>query len=363
MKQPDSKTSKAVGRGSQIEPANRFETVHLEEDLSQLAADELDVAQRQVVPTQYLPDQTRTVICENNSPDIPFRFSLNPYRGCEHGCAYCYARPGHEFLGMNAGLDFETKILVKYDAAERLRAELSRPSWQCEPIAISGVTDCYQPAERRFRITRALLEVLREARQPAGIVTKNALVTRDLDLIAPLASGRLMHVFLSITTLDPALARRLEPRTATPAARLDTIAQLSAAGVPVGVMVAPVIPGLNDQEIPNILSAARDAGATTASYILLRLPLTVEPVFRDWLSRNAALKQDRIESLIRSTREGQLSDSRFGTRMRGTGAYAQQIAQTFKVFKKKLGLDRPLPGYDTTKFQPPTPPSGQLSLF
>ena len=362
MASHDSSKPKYVGRGSAVNPANRFEKLQLEDDLEQLNPDELDASERRV-KTTFLPDESKSIICRNDSPDIPFQFSINPYRGCEHGCAYCYARPGHEFLGMNAGLDFETKILVKHRAAALLRGELNQPTWNCEPIAISGVTDCYQPAERRFRITRSLLEVLLEARHPAGIVTKNSLVTRDLDLLTAMAQRQLIHVFLSITTLDADLARRLEPRTATPAARLEAIRSLADAGVPVGVMVAPVIPGLNDQEIPALLTAARDAGAQCAGIILLRLPLSVEPVFRDWLARQVPLQRDRIEGLIRATRDGQLSDSQFGSRMRGTGSYAEQIQQTFRVFRDKLGLSRSLPPQDVTQFRPPREASGQLKLF
>lgn len=353
----------AVGRGAQIKPANRFAPHQLEEDPEAWDADDSDSETRRVVPTRFLPDESKTIICENKSPDIPFRYSINPYRGCEHGCAYCYARPGHEYLGMNAGLDFETQILVKFDAARLLRKELNKSSWQCDVLAVSGVTDCYQPAERKFRITRSLLEVMSEANHPVGIVTKNALVARDLDLLAPMAANHLVHVFVSITTLDQQLARRMEPRTATPAARLTTVAQLTAAGVPVGVMVAPIIPGLNDQEVPAILNAAADAGAICASYVLLRLPLSVEPVFRDWLTRNEPLRQERIESLIRSTRSGQLNDGQFGTRMRGTGEYAEQIKRTFKVFRDKNGLARSMPAFDTSRFRRPVDSAGQMHLF
>jgi DNA repair photolyase len=264
---------------------------------------------------------------------------------------------------MNAGLDFETKIVVKQDAADRLRDELAEPSWQAETIAISGVTDCYQPAERQLRITRGCLEVLAETRQPFGLITKNALVLRDLDLLGPLGQNKLAHVYLSVTTLDADLARSLEPRTATPAARLDAVAKLSAEGVPVGVMVAPVIPGLNDRELPAILDAARQAGARTAGYTLLRLPLTVRPVFEDWLARNRPLAAERILALIRDTRGGRMNDSQFGRRLSGRGAYAQQIAETFKVFARRHGLHERLPPLDRSQFRAPRPISGQLRLF
>jgi DNA repair photolyase len=310
-----------------------------------------------------LPDASKSIIAENDSPDVGFRYSINPYRGCEHGCAYCYARPTHELLGMDAGLDFETKVLVKHQAAELLRAELARPSWSVETIAISGVTDCYQPAERRFRLTRGLLEVLLETRQPTGIITKNALVLRDLDLLEEMARRRLAHVTLSVTTLDAALARTMEPRTSSPSARLRAIAELSAAGVPTSVMIAPIVPGLTDREVPAILRAARDAGAQSAGYVLLRLPLAVQPVFMEWLARNYPTAKEKVESLVRDTRGGKLYQSQWGSRQRGSGPYADQVAQTFRVFARKYGLDRPLPEYDRSQFRTPLPQQGQLRLF
>jgi DNA repair photolyase len=352
----------AIGRGAGVNPANRFEHVHAEIDLEQQDAGE-PLPGEVRVPTQFLPDRSRTVIAHNNSPDVKFDHSINPYRGCEHGCAYCYARPGHEYLGMNAGLDFESKILVKHDIADCLRAELADPRWKGDLIAISGVTDCYQPAERRFRLTRACLEVMLEARQPLGIVTKNALVTRDLDLLVPLAQKNLVHVFISLTTLETNLARTMEPRTATPAARLRAIRELSSSGVPTGVLTSPIIPGLNDQEIPALLAAAKDAGAHCASSILLRLPLAVRPIFEEWVTRAYPDKAARILALIRETRGGKMNDSQFGSRMRGQGNYAEGIRQTFDIFRKKLGLDRPLPPLDHSQFAPPQPVSGQLRLF
>jgi DNA repair photolyase len=355
-------TNTPIGRAAGAAPPNRFERVHAEDDFEQLAdADELPDVRR--LPTQFLPDATQTLITENDSPDVPFRFSINPYRGCEHGCAYCYARPGHEMLGMNAGLDFETRILVKHEAPALLRAELARDGWSGEMISISGVTDCYQPAERQFQLTRGCLQVMLEARQPVGIVTKNVLVLRDLDVLQPMAVRRLAHVYISLTTLDNELARTMEPRTATPQARLRAIRELAAAGVPVGVMVAPIIPGLNDCEIPDILKAAREAGAQTAGYLLLRLPWAVRPIFEDWITRNYPDRAERVLSLIRSTRDGRMNDTQWGRRMRGQGPYAEQIAQTVKVFKQKLGLNRQLPALDSSQFTPPKPTSGQLRLF
>lgn len=351
-----------IGRGSASRPANRFERTHVEDDFEQREVGEELFAPRHV-STEFLPDRTQRIITENDSPDIGFRYSINPYRGCEHGCSYCYARPSHELLGLNAGLDFETKILVKQDAARLLRDELSASSWRGEQIMISGVTDCYQPAEREFCITRSLLEVMLEARQAVSIITKNVLVLRDLDLLRAMAQLRLMHVFLSVTTLDAELARVMEPRTATPAARLRAISELAAAAVPVGVMVAPVIPGLTDTELPRILQAAKEAGASSAGYVLLRLPWTVQRMFLDWLATHRPQVQQRVEALVRETRGGKLYDSTWKARQRGQGAYAEQIGQTFQVFTRTLGLDRKLPELDTTLFTPPRPSSGQLNLF
>jgi DNA repair photolyase len=312
------------GRGSHVNPPGRFERVRGEPDFEQVADDEEYLAESLDPRTEYLPDDSQTIVTENRSPDIPFRFSLNPYRGCSHGCAYCYARPTHEFLGLSAGLDFETRIFVKHRAAELLRRFLARPSWQPESIALSGVTDPYQPAERQFRVTRGCLEAAWEARQPLGLLTKNALLVRDLDLLAPMAELRLVHVSLSLTTLDAELARTMEPRTSPPDARLRAIRRLTDAGVTVGVVVAPVIPGLNDREIPAILESVADAGAVSAGMSLLRLPPTVQPVFLDWLERALPAARQRIEGLIRSTHGGDLDCTAFGKRLSGSGAVADQ---------------------------------------
>lgn len=282
---------------------------------------------------------------------------------CGFGGSYCYARPGHETLGMNAGLDFESKIVVKFDAPRLLRRELNHPQWTGEPISMSGVTDCYQPAERKFRLTRSLLEVMNEANQPVGIVTKNALVVRDLDLLAPMAARNLTRVFISITTLDADLARKLEPRTTAPEARLRAIRTLTNAGIPVGVMVAPIIPGINDHQVPQILEAAAQAGACTAGYVLLRLPLAVEPIFLAWLDIHYPLARPKVESLIRSMRSGDLYRSEFGRRMQGQGPYADGLKNAFQVFAKKYGLDGSLPEFDTSQFRPPALPGAQKRLF
>jgi DNA repair photolyase len=358
MMQPPAKR-----RGAQIEPPNRFERTHHEHDFEHREHDEELQADRRVIETQFIPDQSKSVLTENSSPDVGFRWSINPYRGCEHGCVYCYARPTHEMLGMNAGLDFETKIMVKLHAAQLLRDELAKPSWQPEPIAMSGVTDCYQPCERKFRLTRDCLEVLLEARQPVTIVTKNALVLRDLDLLGPMAQQHLIHVSVSVTTLDSGLARTMEPRTSPPAERLRAIHELNRAGVPVRVMVAPVIPGLTDSEMPEILRTAHESGAQAAGYIMLRLPWNVQPVFEDWLERSVPLKRQRIESHIRSVRGGRWNDPQFGSRMRGQGLIADQIRHMFDVFTRKYELDGKLPQLDCTQFRPPLAASGQLTLF
>ena len=350
------------GRGAAIRPNNRFESVRIENELEYLEHDDDAVNEMRAVRTQYYPDQSESIVSTNNSPDIYFNYSINPYRGCAHGCSYCYARPTHEYLGMDGGIDFETKILVKLNAAALLRDWLNRPSWKCEPIVFSGVTDCYQQAERRFTLTRQCLEVALEARQPVEIITKNALITRDLDLLSELAALNLTRVALSITSLDQELTKRLEPRTSSPDARLGAITKLADAGVPTAVMVAPTIPGLNDSEVPGILERARDAGATNASYVLLRLPHSVEPVFLEWLARHQPLKQEKVISMIRQTREGSLYDADFSQRMNGRGAIAAQIAQTFKVFAAKYELNRAAQ-LDCSQFRPPVSSSGQMRLF
>jgi DNA repair photolyase len=351
------------GRGSHLRPPNRFDRIHVEEDFEHLESDPDFLEELKSLPTEYLPDDSRTIVSENESPDIPFRFSANPYRGCLHGCAYCYARPYHEYLGLNAGVDFESKIFVKHRAAELFREFLSRDRWNPEIIVFSGVTDCYQPAEREFRLTRQCLEVALEARQPIGIITKNALVVRDLDLLSEMARRNLVSVNISVTTLQADLARVMEPRTSTPAARLKAISTLSEAGVPVNAMIAPIIPGLNDSEIPMLLKAVSEAGARRANMTILRLPLTVLPVFQEWLQRNFPEQQSRIESRIRACRQGEMNSSRFGERFQGTGPIAEQIRRTFQVFRKKFGLEQPAVELDFSQFKPPRALNGQMRLF
>ena len=352
------------GRGSPLTPPNRFGGQHEIADLEQVADDEETLAELARADTVYLPDDSRSVISENDSPDVSFRYSLNPYRGCLHGCSYCYARPTHEYLGLNAGIDFETKIFVKHKAPELFRDWLSRDKYQPETVMLSGVTDCYQPAERQYQLTRRCLEVARDAGQPMGIVTKNALVTRDLDVLAEMAARNTVAVAISVTSLRPEITADLEPRSSRPEARLRAIRELSDAGVPVRVMVAPIIPGLTDSETPAILQAAREAGASFASYTLVRLPWTVRPVFQEWLDRTQSeAVRDKISSLILHTRDGKWNDANFGSRMKGQGAIAQQIATTFKVFATKLGYERGGANLETSHFRPPTSRNGQLRLF
>jgi DNA repair photolyase len=341
-------------RGAAGNPPIRFESMHYERGLD----DEPD--EGPAPTTQFLKDASRTIIARNDSPDVGFSASINPYRGCEHGCIYCYARPTHEYLGFSAGLDFETKILVKEDAPELLRRELGSPRWRPEALGISGVTDPYQPIERRLGLTRRCLEVLVDFRNPAFIITKNHLVTRDLDLLQELTRYNAAAVILSVTTLDADLRQKLEPRTSPPAGRLAAIEALARAGVPVGVMVAPVIPGLNDHEIPNIVSACAQAGAQFAGYTPIRLPFAVKDLFAEWLERHFPDKKEKVLGRIREIRSGKLNDSRFGVRMRGEGQIADAIHELFDLAKRKAGITKREPELSTTSFRPP---GDQQSLF
>ncbi|MBV8176654.1 MAG: PA0069 family radical SAM protein [Verrucomicrobia bacterium] len=345
------------GRGATISPANRFEALRYELD----AGCEPET-EPHPVKTQFFRDDSQSIISYNNSPDLGFDASLNPYRGCEHGCAYCYARPTHEYLGFSAGIDFESRILVKPRAAELLAAELARPSWIPQILVLSGVTDAYQPIERKLQITRSCLRVLAEFRNPVSIVTKNHLVTRDVDYLAELASHHAVAVSLSITTLESGLAQILEPRAATPSHRLDAIAKLRAAGVPVGVNIAPIIPGLNDHEIPKIAEAAAAAGAESAHYTIIRLPLTVAPVFVAWLEDHFPDRKDKILGRIRSMRNGKLNTAEFGARMRGDGPFAEQIRQIFHVSCRRSGLSRPRSELSTAAFRRVLPNQLEFSL-
>jgi DNA repair photolyase len=351
------------GRGARLNPPNRFEATHHELELEAVEEDADYLAGLSRPGTVYLPDTSRSIIAQNDSPDVGFEVSFNPYRGCEHGCIYCYARPTHEFLGFSAGLDFETRIMVKHDAPELIREALSSPRWRPRVLGLSGVTDAYQPIERKLGLTRRCLAVLAEYRQPVAIITKNRLVTRDLDHLAELARHGAAGVFVSITSLDEDLVGRLEPRTTRPAGRLKAIAALATAGIPVGVMVAPVIPGLTEHEMPAILSASAQAGAQFAGYTLLRLPMAVAGLFEDWLEHQFPDRKAKVLERIRATRGGRLNDSRFGVRMTGQGHAAEMIGKVFRAACRRVGLNqRPWP-VSAAAFRRPEPTHGQLRLF
>jgi DNA repair photolyase len=351
------------GRGAAYNPPNRFELIEFVPDGDTLDAD-LAEDELPLPRTQFLRDTTKTIIARNDSPDIGFSASINPYRGCEHGCVYCYARPFHEYLGMSAGVDFETKIFVKQDASALLRAELMKKSYEPEVIAISGVTDPYQPVERKLRVTRGCLEVLAEFRNPLTIITKNHLVTRDIDIFTDLAADDAVAVNLSITTLDEKLQRVMEPRTSVPKRRLAAVEKLAAAGIPVGIMVAPIVPGITDEEVGDILNAARDAGAQWAGYVMLRLPHAVAPLFEDWLTHHYPERKEKVLNRVRAMRGGKLYDSKWGERGRGTGEFADQIGALFRAARRTAGyedLDR-RPPLSTAAFRRPHP-HGQLGFF
>ncbi len=354
------------GRGAAVNPPNRFEataTAPFDDGWSTLEAELADLPP---LPTTLTRDASRSVISYNQSPDIGFDRAVNPYRGCEHGCVYCYARPSHAYLGYSPGLDFETRLLFKPEVAELLERELRKPGYVARPLALGSNTDPYQPVERTLKLTRGVLEVLARFGHPVSIVTKSAGVLRDLDLLQALAARRLVRVWLSVTTLDAALARKMEPRAPTPARRLQAVAALKAAGVPVGVLAAPMIPGLNDAELERILEAAAAAGAGTAGYVLLRLPHEIKQIFEDWLHRHAPQRAKHVLELVRATRAGALNDARFGQRMSGTGAYAELLARRFARAARQLGLEGRTE-LDCSLFAPPPAEKGmaeaQLSLF
>ncbi len=328
------------GRGAALNPGNRFEKVRLHIMGEHLDERALEAPGGVQIATQVFEDTTRTIINKVDSPDLGFGWTVNPYRGCEHGCIYCYARPGHEYFGLSLGVDFETRIYAKKRAAELLRRELDHPRWAGEPVVMSGVTDPYQPIERELKITRACLQIMAERRQPVGIVTKSAMVTRDIDLLRELARHEAARVAVSITTLDNALASKMEPRASGPQQRLEAVRKLSESGIPVAVLTAPIIPGINDHEIPALLEAARQAGARNAGYIMLRLPHQIKDLFLEWLTRHCPERAAKVEALVREMHGGELYDSRFFVRQRGEGAYAQQIQGTFELFAKRYGLDR-----------------------
>jgi DNA repair photolyase len=329
------------GRAASWSPANRFEKLHIDlgdEDVVQIdpTSEEEQKPRRE---TQFFRDLTKTIIARNDSPDVGFETSINPYRGCEHGCIYCFARPTHEYLGLSAGLDFESKIMVKENAAKLLEAELSSPKWKPQVLVMSGVTDPYQPIERKLRITRSCLEVLAKFRNPVAIITKNRLVTRDIDLLGELASHHAAAVNVSVTSLDPEIQRVMEPRTSSPSARLEAVAALSAAGIPVGVMVAPIVPGLTDHEVPKIVEACAKAGAQFAGYTIVRLPWAIAPLFEHWLDEHFPAKKEKVLSRIRHIRNGKINDPRWGFRTKGEGIFAEQIRSMFEVACRRAGMN------------------------
>jgi DNA repair photolyase len=340
----------AKGRGATFNPSNRFRRDGRE------AVDDGWATDDDALPplkTIVIVQASRTIIARNDSPDIPFTQSINPYQGCEHGCIYCYARPSHAYLDLSPGLDFETKLFAKPNAAALLRAELSRPGYVCDPIALGSNTDPYQPIEREWKVTRSILEVLTQCEHPFSIVTKSSRVERDLDLIAPMAAKNMARVYVSITTLDHDLARKLEPRATAPTRRLQAIKTLADAGVPVGVLVAPIIPQLNDRDLEAILDAAAVNGARHAGWIMLRLPREVAPLFREWLDAHYPLRAAHVMSLIHQMRGGRDYDSNFGTRMRGTGEFSALIERRFALAVNRLGLNRERAPLDTSRFKPP----------
>jgi len=345
----------STSRGAVSNPPNRFEKIHLERDT------DWDPEEDPSPHTNFLKDKTSTIIAYNQSPDVGFEASVNPYRGCEHGCIYCYARPFHEYLGFSSGLDFETKIMVKENAPELFRQELLSPKWKPQVIAMSGVTDCYQPIERKLKLTRRCLEVLAEFCNPVVIITKNFLVTRDIDILGELARCQAVSVFVSLTTLDVSVRRVMEPRTSPPAARLEAIKRLSAADIPVGVLIAPVVPGLTDHEIPALVEAAAAAGARSAGYVILRLPHAVAPLFEQWLTTHFPGQKEKVLNRLRSMRNGKLSESAFGRRMRGEGIFADQIDSLFDVACRKHGCAGSLPQLAVAGFK--RPGIAQLNLF
>ena len=359
-----------VGRGASWSPANRFEKFHVDltdTDLVDVDPEEEPPShgygapgEKPRRPTQFSRDNTKTIIARNQSPDVGFETSINPYRGCEHGCIYCFARPTHEYLGFSAGLDFESRIMVKIEAPRLLEAELSSPKWKPQMLMMSGVTDCYQPVERKLRITRGCLEVIAKFRNPVGILTKNRLVTRDIDLLSELARHNAVVVNLSVTTLDVDLQRVMEPRTSAPAARLDAVGQLRAAEIPVGVMVAPVIPGINDHEIPAIVAACAKAGAQFAGHVLLRLPWAVAPLFERWLDEHFPERKAKVLERLRHARGGErVYDSRWWKRQTGEGIFAEQITTMFDVSCRRAGLGE-RPKLSTAAFRRP---NDQLKLW
>jgi len=340
-----------TGRGAGFNPPNRFEELKVEKAPDDLAQYFEDRDPEHNVLTKFYIDHTKSILAKNESPDLGFTYSLNPYRGCEHGCIYCYARPTHEYLGFSAGLDFETKIMVKPDAAVLLEKQFRSEAWQPQVVLLSGNTDCYQPIERKLGITRKCLQIFLKYRNPVSVITKNALIERDVDILRELALLDLVFVIITITTLDPVLARRMEPRTTTPAERLDAIERLAANNIPTGVNIGPVIPGLTDVEIPTIVSCAAERGARYASFTLVRLPMAVKDLFVEWLERTLPDRAPRILNRIRSVREGQLTCSEFGKRLKGEGKIADVIDQLFQSSCRQFRLNQQKLTLSTEQFR------------
>lgn len=339
------------GRGTALNPTSRFESIDVDNEYAHETFEQ-EVSRPL---TKFYIDPSRTIVTKNDSPDVGMEYTMNPYRGCEHGCIYCFARPTHEYLDMSAGLDFETKILVKKNAPELLREKINSKSWMGETITMSGITDCYQPIERKMKITRGLIEVLSDFKNPFSILTKNSLVTRDIDLIQPMAEINAAAVFISVTTLDHKLCEKMEPRTSHPTSRLKAIEKLTEAGIPVGVMVAPLIPGLTDHELPGILKSISSAGAKYAGMVPLRLPYVLDDLFIKWLDDHFPDRKDKILNRIREIRGGKLNDGNFGTRMRGEGIYANNLHAMFKLYTKKEGLNKTRLNLSSSEFKRPTP--------
>jgi DNA repair photolyase len=348
------------GRGARSNETGRYESETVHDFDDGWTADDAEVTP---LRTQLTPERARTIIARNQSPDVGFERSINPYKGCEHGCIYCYARPSHAWMGLSPGLDFESRLFWKPDAARLLEQELSRPRYVCKRIHIGGNTDPYQPVERDLKSTRSVLEVMRRFNHPFSIITKSVLIARDVDLLGPMGREGLASAFVSITTLDRGLARTMEPRASTPSKRLEAISCLSDAGVPVGVGFAPVIPGLNDHELEAVLEAAKKAGASTAMYVTLRLPLEIKDLFREWLAEARPDRAARVMSLVRQTRGGRDYDPDWSQRMKGTGPVAALIAARFKASVKRLGLNGPRHDLDVTKFRVPPDLRPQMDLF
>ncbi len=343
------------GRGAQIKPANPF----LKNEYGQFFVEGIDALEEPARITQVFLEHSKRALSKNSSPDLPWSYSVNPYQGCEHGCAYCYARLTHEYWGFGAGIDFESKLIVKEKIAHTLEKEFRKPSYTPASLMLSGNTDCYQPLEKKYKLTRSILELALKYRNPVGIITKNALILRDLDLLQELAALHLVHVFVSITTLDEALRRRMEPRTSHSERKIDILSQLSQAKIPCGLMMAPIIPDINDQEIPEILKRAAEAGALTAHYTVVRLNGRIAEVFEDWVRKNFPDRADKVLNKIRSLHAGNLSDSEWTRRFTGEGPYAQSIHQLFRLMRQKYFANKQMPAYDSSLFRR----SGQAGLF